>query len=255
MNSGNNKDSFASILKEGTQKHLSPDHSKPTLVSHDLCLKERGFSMSLMGKVKEVSAIHNLNIILSKEGKVHWIHAKELDAWVPKNFYEDDNDSSNDKSNDFSNVEKVSKSSCMKGTNLVHENVQNTNCEDTPQSNDPFNIYKLLQKKNVTIPKSKDFDPTYPPGFTPINKNHNKGYVTVYANDQVKSTPNMNLYSCRNVESTSQRTTSIPISRGSILDVMDDLVKFGQTMGYNMKGSLKNIAEIIGAQGDINVIR
>ena len=36
---------------------------------------------------------------------------------------------------------------------------------------------------------------------------------------------------------------------------MDDLVKVGQTMGYNMGGCLQNITEIIGAQGDSNVNR
>ncbi|GKB97672.1 RNA-directed DNA polymerase, eukaryota, reverse transcriptase zinc-binding domain protein [Tanacetum coccineum] len=47
--------------------------SNPGLQTHvivldDSCLKERDFSMSLMGKVKEVSSIPNLYIILSKEG-------------------------------------------------------------------------------------------------------------------------------------------------------------------------------------------
>ncbi|GKD33500.1 hypothetical protein Tco_1249009 [Tanacetum coccineum] len=43
--------------------------------------------------------------------------------------------------------------------------------------------------------------------------------------------------------------TEIPRSGGSILQVMDDLVKVGVTMGYNMEGCIKNIEEIIGSQG------
>ncbi|GJX26136.1 RNA-directed DNA polymerase, eukaryota [Tanacetum coccineum] len=176
-NSGNNRDTFASIIKEGTLNHSFTDQTKPALVIDDSCTKERDFSMSLIGKVKEVYAIPNLYIILSKEGfqtvkltylgglwvlieldsldsiekfcnhvgvgswfsmiksacnsfvsnerivwvsleglrskhgllilsqklhrsggKVYWIRAKELDAWVPK--FHNDNYSSDDESSE-----------------------------------------------------------------------------------------------------------------------------------------------------------
>ncbi|GKD02748.1 hypothetical protein Tco_1177722 [Tanacetum coccineum] len=62
--SGNIRGSFASILKEGTQKQSVPNPSQPALVLDDACLKERDFSNSLMGQVKEVNAIPNLYITL-----------------------------------------------------------------------------------------------------------------------------------------------------------------------------------------------
>ncbi|GKE95280.1 hypothetical protein Tco_1580135, partial [Tanacetum coccineum] len=65
--------------------------------------------------------------------------------------------------------------------------------KESPHSYDPFNIYDMLQKKKGNLPLSKYSDPTYPPGFTPVSENINKG-------------------------------------EGSILEVMDDLVKVGQTM-------------------------
>ncbi|GJY64386.1 hypothetical protein Tco_0465846 [Tanacetum coccineum] len=37
---------------------------------------------------------------------------------------------------------------------------------------------------------------------------------------------------------------------GSILDVMEEIIEVGQTMGYNMEGCAKNIEDIIGLQGD-----
>ncbi|GJU65726.1 hypothetical protein Tco_1247561 [Tanacetum coccineum] len=40
-----------------------------------------------------------------------------------------------------------------------------------------------------------------------------------------------------------------PINSGSILQVMEELVKVGHTMGYNMEGCIKNIEEIIDSQG------
>nr|GEV01115.1 hypothetical protein [Tanacetum cinerariifolium] len=66
------KTSFASVLKKDNPKDGSsiPPHisSKPALVLDDSCLLERDFSMELMGKVKDVTAIPNLHFILSKEG-------------------------------------------------------------------------------------------------------------------------------------------------------------------------------------------
>ncbi|GJR37384.1 RNA-directed DNA polymerase, eukaryota [Tanacetum coccineum] len=101
-----------------------------------------------------------------------------------------------EKLNDDSDVEKVSESSCMHGNDFVHEKASNIHCEKPPHSSDPFNIYDLLQKKNGKFPLSKDFDPIYPPGFTPVSENINKG-------------------------------------EGSILEVMDDLVKVGHAMRWD----------------------
>nr|GEY42895.1 RNA-directed DNA polymerase, eukaryota, nucleotide-binding alpha-beta plait domain protein [Tanacetum cinerariifolium] len=71
--------------------------------------------------------------------------------------------------------------------------------------------------------------PTYPLGFTPDSENLNNGkdldYVKVSPNDRVMFIPTKKRFTCRNVDSSSQRSTSMLISGGSILDVMDDLVK------------------------------
>ncbi|GJS55826.1 hypothetical protein Tco_0629188 [Tanacetum coccineum] len=60
--------SFASVLKGVIQKRPLSDQLEPALVLDDSCLKERDFGLSLVGQVKEVSAIPNLYIILAKEG-------------------------------------------------------------------------------------------------------------------------------------------------------------------------------------------
>ncbi|GJV32550.1 hypothetical protein Tco_1392950 [Tanacetum coccineum] len=124
--------------------------------------------MSLMGKVKEVYAIPNLYIILSKEGfqtvKLTYLGG----LWV---LIELDSLDSIDKF-----CKHVGVGSCyMKGNDFDHETTPNMPTEESPQSNDPFNIYELLQKKNVSIPLSKDSGPTYPPGFTPASENLNNG--------------------------------------------------------------------------------
>nr|GEU55925.1 hypothetical protein [Tanacetum cinerariifolium] len=65
---GSVKSSFASVLKEGNKVHASPVNIEPTLVLDDSCIKEYDFSSSLMGKIKDVSAMPNLYTILSEEG-------------------------------------------------------------------------------------------------------------------------------------------------------------------------------------------
>ncbi|GJS13378.1 RNA-directed DNA polymerase, eukaryota, reverse transcriptase zinc-binding domain protein [Tanacetum coccineum] len=41
----------------------------------------------------------------------------------------------------------------------------------------------------------------------------------------------------------------IPRSGGSILQLLEELIKVGQTMGYNMEGCIINIGDIINSQG------
>ncbi|GJY75790.1 RNA-directed DNA polymerase, eukaryota [Tanacetum coccineum] len=54
MPSGIPRGSFASILKEGSPSLSNPDLQTPAIVLEDSCLKERDFSMSLMGKLKRL---------------------------------------------------------------------------------------------------------------------------------------------------------------------------------------------------------
>nr|GFB34364.1 RNA-directed DNA polymerase, eukaryota, nucleotide-binding alpha-beta plait domain protein [Tanacetum cinerariifolium] len=42
--------------------------STPAIILNDLCIKERDFSCSLMGKIKDINAISNLYNILANEG-------------------------------------------------------------------------------------------------------------------------------------------------------------------------------------------
>nr|GFC44219.1 RNA-directed DNA polymerase, eukaryota [Tanacetum cinerariifolium] len=44
-------------------------------------------------------------------------------------------------------------------------------------------------------------------------------------------------------------------SGGSVLDVMKDIIRVGQVMGYSMEGCMKDLENIIEKQGEDNVIR
>ncbi|GKB70053.1 hypothetical protein Tco_0931465 [Tanacetum coccineum] len=80
---GFSKDSFALVLKDGSQPPVKElNTSKPVLVLDDSCIKEYDFSFSLMGKVKDVAAIPNLYSILSNEG-FHYVKLSYLGGmWI-----------------------------------------------------------------------------------------------------------------------------------------------------------------------------
>nr|GEY26400.1 RNA-directed DNA polymerase, eukaryota, nucleotide-binding alpha-beta plait domain protein [Tanacetum cinerariifolium] len=68
MDMKNSKNSFVSVLKRGSQTHVTPEITKHALVLDETCIKEFDSGMSLMGRAKDVSAIPNLPCIISKEG-------------------------------------------------------------------------------------------------------------------------------------------------------------------------------------------
>nr|GEV72269.1 RNA-directed DNA polymerase, eukaryota [Tanacetum cinerariifolium] len=167
----------------------------------------------------KTSVIINESFKIIIKGKVHWIRAKELDAWVSKFLSEDDSNSSDSSDEDSNNFDGGSKFGDMEFIN----------------PNDESDAEKKVISLHVD-----DSDPTHPPGFTPENKNHIAKDTISSPKDQVQSNLSINFYSCSNVGMKSQRTI---ISGGSILDVMDDLVKIGHTMGYNMDGCLGHKAK------------
>ncbi|GJT15160.1 hypothetical protein Tco_0873866 [Tanacetum coccineum] len=171
-----------------------------------------------------------------------------MDAWVPKfisdsdsnssegGFYESDEESKfEDKDLDNvkedSDVEKVSETSGMQENEIGNDNEHSIHREENLHSSDPFNIYELLQKKKDNIHQTKESDPTHPLGFTPELGNNNKEEGSNSVNDQRKSASGKKIFSYHNVEASTHHTTCMPITGGPILDVMDNLVKVGQTMG------------------------
>nr|GEY12491.1 alpha/beta hydrolase fold protein [Tanacetum cinerariifolium] len=59
---------FVRFIKRGSQSHVTPEITKPALILDETCIKEFDFGMSLMGRAKYVSAIHNLPCMIFKEG-------------------------------------------------------------------------------------------------------------------------------------------------------------------------------------------
>ncbi|GKC31884.1 hypothetical protein Tco_1039178, partial [Tanacetum coccineum] len=144
--------------------------------------------------------------------KTHWVRAIEIPGWTPD--LDDQNDEESDSEDE--ECEEVFK----KDFGESDEEVQGENDVSRVSDTD-------VEEEN---PKSKDgVVSSDPPGFTPRE------------ND------------VENVEMDNQKDNCDGEFResegsqkgGSILSLMDKLVKVGQTMGYNMDGCMKNIEEII----------
>nr|GEX52183.1 RNA-directed DNA polymerase, eukaryota, nucleotide-binding alpha-beta plait domain protein [Tanacetum cinerariifolium] len=67
-NVGNSSNSFASVLKSGKPISNPTGKEVTSLVLDDTCFSERDFNLSLMGKVKDITALPNLYVILEEEG-------------------------------------------------------------------------------------------------------------------------------------------------------------------------------------------
>ncbi|GJS43773.1 nucleotide-binding alpha-beta plait domain-containing protein [Tanacetum coccineum] len=146
----------------------------------------------------------------------------------------------------------------------IHINAENASVEkQKTHSEDPFNIYKLLTKNKENNHKEFNLEDSlkYPPGFTPINDNVNsEGQSNKFTGERLNNIQEEVLKDKFNedaAESTCSghfKKSNISRTGGSILQVMEEMVKVGHTMGYNMEGCIKNIEEIIKSQGvnDVN---
>ncbi|GKD47616.1 RNA-directed DNA polymerase, eukaryota [Tanacetum coccineum] len=228
------------------------------------------------------SILENFKII--HRGKVFWIRASETPGWVPDFADEpDDEDQEDDMSKDGSFHNHVS--GCGGGDSdqgevpeTLFENdgieknveVDDGTEEQDIQSADPFNIYPLLDKKNNLEPKDNKSDASlkFPPGFTPLvrsdmdvkhevgdsigNMKDGKLHSDVAVTDGISGKQNIRNVkedSANSVVSGHFKKSKIPRTGGSILSMLDEMVKVGQVMGYNMEGCQSNMAEIIRSQG------
>ncbi|GKA14588.1 RNA-directed DNA polymerase, eukaryota, partial [Tanacetum coccineum] len=216
--------SFASVLKSNQPNNLSSSNmihdASPAIALDDDCLSA---------------------------WKVYWIRIRELEPWSPElddEFCESSSDDEfvgDEKNNSITGDanDHVSESSFM------NENIENViNEQEPPQdkiSEDPFGIYNILNKQD-NKEAGQDSDPSHPPGFTQeVN-------VGVSVNQPVHSDISPNIGGSQNVSGVN-RSFSLKTG-GSIMDVIENLVEVGQTMGYNMAGCKKNLEDIVASHGD-----
>ncbi|GKE27796.1 hypothetical protein Tco_1443180 [Tanacetum coccineum] len=213
-------------------------------------------------------------------GKTCWVRAIEVPGWVLD--FEDDDFESNDGTHvDEGPGESVGKCSDLEGEVIVKQSLKQDSRMNiwtnlmilityhivNHKLKYPFGVYELLNKKKKVTNNEGDSQnsPTYPPGFTPndnaedninisnvepVERGHNgdkeEGEFVVSQNqDKIDTNIDANESTCSGhfKKSTRHRTG------GSIIQLIEDLVNVGQTMGYDMTGCMKNMENIIESQG------
>ncbi|GJS17399.1 hypothetical protein Tco_0411871 [Tanacetum coccineum] len=190
--------------KSGPQSQNVEGENKPTIVLGETCMNQQDYFTSLMGKVKEFDSSTDLKFsqleqdlnLFSIDERVTWVdiegiplkvHAKEVFGWIPK-FLEDDEEESD--SDDEIREEELHKESASLHNHAtaegesdveevfetIFENEQyqahkkdglNVGQNDI-RSEDPFNTYDILNKKQDNIIGGSSSDNMkYPPEFTP----------------------------------------------------------------------------------------
>ncbi|GJR64738.1 hypothetical protein Tco_0010803 [Tanacetum coccineum] len=166
------------------------------------------------------------------KGQLHWICVKEQEAWMPefKTVMEDDT-SSDEESEGNNENDRGSDNEHVSETSFAHENVDEFQVNPKPSCNtviseDPFGIYKILKRnKDANVTEGDTHTPQYPLGFTPNVKENIVDNIFGNA-----SQPKPNPTTSGNKEKATSVNDKFQAS-GSILKVMDELIKVAQTMG------------------------
>ncbi|GKD40406.1 nucleotide-binding alpha-beta plait domain-containing protein [Tanacetum coccineum] len=301
--------SYAGAVKQkGPSNEVDVDN-QPSIVLDDSCIRQGDLSLSLMGNIKDFGSLSNLKLILAKEGvgswfsslqhtsnlfmidnRVTWVDievAKEVSGWVPDFMEDEEEEEYSDEEIEAIDSEKVKNnreserdSDVEEVSEIVFEQHQegftqegiNNNDDEVLQSEDPFNIYDMLNKKqHGTNNEAEKSSSTlkYPPSFTPeenvIDKSDFVDQTVREENvDAKKAVDEKSILVIKNSKTKASskeednasrcsghfRRVEGPPTGGSILQLLEDVVKVGQTMGYKMDGCVRNIEEIIDIQGE-----
>ncbi|GJW10122.1 hypothetical protein Tco_1575949 [Tanacetum coccineum] len=187
---------------------------------------------------------------INHHGKVYWVRAKEISGWVPDFEEQSDEESDSDSeqsvqgfSEDIDGREEeqqvdddISVVPDTIGTNVRTKDDEGTASKEVMgnQSSDPFGIYSLLKEKNCKCD---------------VNVHDNIDFVDGSSATRCKKD------GTESVGSGHIHKVEVPRTGGSILSLMEELIKVGQTMGYKMDGCIKNIEEIVEVQGVEDMFR
>ncbi|GJW71739.1 RNA-directed DNA polymerase, eukaryota [Tanacetum coccineum] len=122
------------------------------------------------------------------------------------------------------------------------------------RSEDPFKIYDILEKNlpKTNVLSQTEVESKYPPGFTPANSsdigqdNHVHGTIEKEHGDKqdFKKEAALKEEDSFSGNSGHFKTASFPKTGGSMLYLIEELIKVGQVMGYKMEGCMNDIEEI-----------
>ncbi|GKB76812.1 RNA-directed DNA polymerase, eukaryota, partial [Tanacetum coccineum] len=226
----------------------------------------------------EDNILEKFKIII--RGKIFVIRAKELFVWSPvfnevkeaalcsddeslngEEVHKGENNMNFDSGSE-SDIEAVP-DTCFGEVdgNLDGDNVVEQPVNEKEYSPDPFGIYGLMGKKDAGADISEDDKSIpYPPGFTPMNPKDD-GIEQGSNGKEPSKSPNRSV--CSRVVMDSHNTDAVLGSDergagcsqkkgGSVLVVLDDIIKIGKAMGYSMEGCEKDIEGIIRSHGFVS---
>ncbi|GJV96565.1 RNA-directed DNA polymerase, eukaryota [Tanacetum coccineum] len=186
------------------------------------------------------------------QGKTYWVRAKEVTGWIPD--FEDDNEDSSSSDEELSNDD------------VLDDNGNLNNDSKMEDDSDLEEVAETIFEQHETNADDKgdniEESLKYPPGFTPdididaqINSPkgvevedviHDSNENTEGASSGIKQNSgpnNTKVGSEKSVCSRHFKKDFVSKSGGSILQVMEELIKVSQTMGYNMEGCLAQKAK------------
>nr|GFB41455.1 nucleotide-binding alpha-beta plait domain-containing protein [Tanacetum cinerariifolium] len=166
-------------------------------------------------------------------GKVYWMRAKEVHGWTPE----------------FTEEEEEDDLSVEDNHGGIHSDQEINNCNDESDVEE-------VPETCFNVPEGN------------LNEGHLDGGCAKKVNEEVAGHDNSFVHTVggkenfRSVNKMSDsmgsyrlKKSGMPRTGGSILSFMKEVMKVGQTMGYNMDGCVKDITEIIKSQGEFGVHR
>ncbi|GJT52286.1 hypothetical protein Tco_0978443 [Tanacetum coccineum] len=209
-------------------------------------------------------------------GKVYWVRTSEVLGWTFEFSEDKEEDELSVEDNNDGRINDLEANNGIDESDM--EEVLETLFDQPDEqkdkhSEDPFGLYPLLNKENIELARKvteKDHSLSHPSGFT-LKEGLNEGNTVNldmkdYGENERDGNSFVNLEDGKdNSESVNKNSESkrsghskysvLPRTGGSILNLMEEVVKVGQTMGYNMDGCIKDITEIIESQGEFGVNR
>ncbi|GJZ63683.1 RNA-directed DNA polymerase, eukaryota [Tanacetum coccineum] len=170
-------------------------------------------------------------------GKVYWVRASEVLGWTPEFSEEEEEDELSVEDNNDGRINDLEANNC-----IDESDVEEVTEEDHSWSHPPgFTPDEGLNEGNTVNLDLKDYGE---------NDRDDNSFVNL--EDGKDNSESVNSYSESKLLGHSMYSV-LPRTGGSILNLMEEVVKVGQTMGYNMDGCIKDITEIIESQGEFGV--
>ncbi|GKB02063.1 hypothetical protein Tco_0830107 [Tanacetum coccineum] len=186
----------------------------------------------------------------------------DVPGWTPDLVEDSDEEELSDDDSLEEGMKNLESENDCSNSFEVPDTVFENECGSKKNSSvDPFGLYPLLNKKTKDQKHKEsgtNSSPKFPPGFTPNNDNDDTGdkksvndFEEEKLNEDDGDSNNSNLK--ENVDESASfgrfKKSVAPSSGGSFMCLMEEVVKVGQTMGYNMDGVINNLSDIIESQG------